>query len=93
MERTVAYIPAGQLDESLTSRLVTGDYLGVYAQAAGLDVTHAGIAIHRPDGLYLRHASALRGQRRVVEVPLLDYFRETPGMVIYRVPPTARLRR
>lgn len=93
VERTVAYIPAGQLDESLTRRLVTGDYLGVYAEAAGLDVTHAGIAVHRPDGLYLRHASTLRGQRRVVEVQLLDYFRKTPGMVVYRVLPTAGLSR
>ncbi|MDE0064899.1 MAG: DUF1460 domain-containing protein, partial [Gammaproteobacteria bacterium] len=93
VQRTVAYIPAGQLDESLTQRLATGDYLGVYAHAVGLDVTHAGIAIRRADGLYFRHASTLRGQRRVVEVPLLDYFRKTPGMVVFRVPPTARFRR
>ena len=93
VERTVAYIPAGQLDEPLTRRLATGDYLGVFAQADGLDVTHAGIAVQRPDGPYFRHASTLRGQRRVVEVPLLDYFRKTPGMVVYRVPPTAGLRR
>ena len=93
VQRTVAYIPAGQLDESLTRRLATGDYVGVYARAAGLDVTHAGIAIRRADGLYFRHASALRGQRRVVEVPLLDYFLEAPGMVVYRVSPTALLER
>ena len=93
VERTIAYIPAGRLDEPLTRRLATGDYLGVYAQVAGLDVTHAGIAIRREDGLYFRHASTLRGQRRVVEVPLLEYFRKTPGMVVYRVLPTARLRR
>ena len=93
VEREVAYIPAGHIDESLTRRLSTGDYLGVYAQAAGLDVTHAGIAIRRADGLYFRHASTLRGQRRVVEVPLLDYFRETPGLVVYRVLPTAGLSR
>ena len=93
LERTVAYIPAGRLDESLTRRLATGDYLGVYALAPGLDVTHAGIAVHRPDGLYFRHASTLRGQRRVVDVPLLTYFRKTPGMVVYRVLPTAGLNR
>lgn len=93
VERTIAYLPAGRLDESLTRQLATGDYLGVYAQAAGLDVTHAGIAVHRPDSLYLRHASTLRGQRRVVEVPLLDYFRKTPGMVVYRVLPAAGLSR
>ena len=91
VERTVAYIPAARLDASLTRRLATGDYLGVYAEATGLDVTHAGIAVHRPDGLYFRHASTLRGQRRVVEVPLLDYFRKTPGLVVYRVLPTAGL--
>ena len=85
VERTVAYIPAERLDENLARRLATGDYLGVYAEAPGLDVTHAGIAIRRPDGLYFRHASTLRAQRRVVEAPLLDYFRRTPGMVVYRV--------
>ena len=93
VERTVAYIPAGRLDETLTRGLATGDYLGVYAQAPGLDVTHAGIAIRRADGLYFRHASTLRGQRRVVEVPFLEYFRTTPGMVVYRVLPTAGLSR
>ena len=33
VQRTVAYVPAGQLDESLTRRLATGDYVGVYARA------------------------------------------------------------
>ena len=93
VEREVAYIPAGQIDQPLVRRLATGDYLGVYALAPGLDVTHAGIAVDRQDGLYFRHASTLRGQRRVVEVPLLDYFRRTPGMVVYRVQPTAGLSR
>ena len=93
VERTVAYVPAERLDESVTRRLATGDYLGVYAATKGLDVTHAGIAVRRPDGLVLRHASTLRGQRRVVEVPLLDYFRKTPGMVVYRVVPTTGLTR
>ena len=92
VEREVAYIPAGQIDEPLARRLATGDYLGVYALAPGLDVTHAGIAVERAEGLYFRHASTLRGQRRVVEVPLLDYFRKTPGMVVYRVLPTSGLR-
>ena len=87
VERTIAYIPAERLDEALARRLATGDYLGVYAEDPGLDVTHAGIAVRRADGLYFRHASTLRGQRRVVEVPLLDYFRRTPGMVVYRVVP------
>ena len=71
VERTVACILAQQLDESLSRRLATGDYLDVYARAVGPDVTHAGIAILRVDGLYFRHASILSGQRRVVEVPLL----------------------
>ena len=93
VERTVAYIPAERLDENLARRLATGDYLGVYALAAGLDVTHAGIAILREDGLYFRHASTLRGQRRVVEAPLLDYFRRTPGMVVHRVGPMSGLSR
>ena len=43
--------------------------------------------MRRADGLYFRHASTLRGQRRVVEVPLVDYFRRAPGMVVYRVVP------
>ncbi len=87
VERTIAYIPAAQVDEALAARLETGDYVGIYATNGGLDVTHAGIAVWHSGELRFRHASSYRRVRRVVDVPLLAYVARTPGIVVYRVAP------
>ncbi len=81
-ERRVRYIAAYSLDERTLREIRTGDYVGIYAEAPGLDVTHVGIAIHGSSGLLLRHASSAAGS--VVEQDLAAYVRQTPGIMVLR---------
>jgi hypothetical protein len=82
VERQVRYIPANSLDERILGALRTGDYVGICAPGAGLDVTHVGIAVRRRDALVLRHASSVAGS--VVEQDFAAYMRQTPGMIVVR---------
>ena len=83
--RRIVHIPSKRLEEAMIERLRTGDYIGIYAEAPWLDVTHTGIVVKRPDGTGIRHASAARDKRAVVEEDLLAYVRGKPGIVVYRV--------
>ncbi len=78
--RAIEYIPS-PLSEDVLSRLRTGDYAGVYSNAAGLDVSHAGIVV-RDCGLFFRHASSRL--MKVVDEELQAYFSDTPGMIVLR---------
>jgi hypothetical protein len=82
--RTVTYIPSGQVDGAVISRLHTGDYVGAYAQDGGLDVTHVGIFIDTAGGPVLRNASSLAANDKVVDSPLADYLKTVPGIVVLR---------
>jgi N-acetylmuramoyl-L-alanine amidase-like protein len=82
--RTVTYIPSQHVDSDILGQLRTGDYIGAYAEDGGLDVTHVGIFIDTPDGPVLRSASSLRANNKVVDIPLLDYLRTVPGIVVLR---------
>ena len=55
-----------------------------YAEDGGLDVTHVGIFVDKPDGPFLRNASSLRVNNKVVDSPLLDYLKTVPGIVVLR---------
>lgn len=83
IERGITYLPAGALCEAL-SRLQTGDYLGVYSPAQGLDVSHTGIAIEVQGGFVLRHASSQENVRRVVDQGLMEYLNNKPGIIVLR---------
>lgn len=83
-ERIIHFIPGDALDAALLDRLQPGDYLGIYAPEAGLDVSHVGIVVRAAGGLLLRHASAARGERRVVDAKLREYLAGKPGIVILR---------
>lgn len=82
VQRHVRYIPRHSMDERVLSALRTGDYVGIYAESPGLDVTHVGIAVRRRNRLLLRHASSASG--RVVEQDLAAYVRQTPGIIVVR---------
>jgi len=82
VERKVTFAPAGALDRAAQGKLQTGDYLGMYAQAEGLDVSHVGIVIRREGRLMLRHASSL--ERRVVEQDFDLALEGKPGIVVLR---------
>lgn len=83
-ERLVHYLPVAALDAGVLARLQPGDYLGIYTPAAGLDVTHVGIAIRRDGRWFLRHASSRRAAGQVIDVDLATYLAGKPGLVVLR---------
>jgi len=82
--RTLCYIPTDTIDSETMNRLSTGDYLGVYTDAPGLDVTHVGILVRMDDGLYLRHASSLKEFRQVIDQDFRHYISTKPGIIVLR---------
>ncbi len=82
--RTVAYLPSARVSDGVIANLHDGDYLGAYATAGGLDVTHVGIFLHTPGGPVLRNASSLRANNQVVDTPLREYLGTVPGIVVLR---------
>jgi hypothetical protein len=82
--RTLCYIPADTINSETTDRLRTGDYVGIYTDAPGLDVTHVGIFIRKDDTLYLRHASSLKESRQVINQDFRHYISTKPGIIVFR---------
>ena len=85
VERTIDYIPSVYIDEQVLAALRSGDYLGVYSDADGLDVSHTGIVIKEDGRILLRHASSRAGVRQVVDEELRSYLAGKPGIVVYRI--------
>ncbi len=91
-EREIAYIPsdaladerADALADSVLDTLQTGDYIGIYSGTPGLDVSHAGIFIKDGAKAYLRHASAVKEQRKVIDQDFKNYMTAKPGIVVLR---------
>jgi hypothetical protein len=67
--------------------LRSGDYVGIYSEHAGLDVSHTGLIVKKSGQVLLRHASSRSNVKRVLDEDLLDYLRDKPGLVVYRVIP------
>lgn len=84
IERDITYIPSRYVDAELLKHLRTGDYIGIYTNRAGMDVSHVGIYILTRKGPMLRNASSLKANRKVVDSPFLAYVRSKPGIVVYR---------
>ena len=80
--REVVWIPSRLLSPEMIQKLRTGDYIGFYAEAPGLDVTHVGIFIRTRHGEYLRHASTNHG--KVLDEIFRDYVESKPGIVVLR---------
>ena len=80
--REVAYIPSAEFGPDSAGRLSTGDYIGIYAEDDGLDVTHTGIVVLKRAEILFRHASQVEG--RVIDCDLSAYMASRPGMVILR---------
>ena len=83
-ERDVYYIPSAEIDQGIIGKLNTGDYVGIYTDLPGLDVTHTGIIIKKNGRAYLRHASSRKVNDKVVDEDLLEYIKNKPGLVIFR---------
>lgn len=83
--REIIYIPTQSIDHDILSAIKAGDYVGVYSDLAGLDVSHTGLVVKNKNILMLRHASSRNNVRKVVDVELLEYLKGKPGLVVYRV--------
>lgn len=83
-QRDVTYISTNNIDRKVLSALQVGDYVGIYSDRAGLDVSHTGLLVQGTAALMLRHASSRSGVRRVVDDDLLEYLKGKPGLVVYR---------
>jgi hypothetical protein len=83
-ERIVGYIPSSVLDGAILRKCRTGDYIGVYAQAPGLDVTHVGIFVRSKGKTFLRHASSLPKYRKVIDQEFSVYMSGNSGFIVLR---------
>jgi len=55
--RKIFYLPSIKVGTGVLKKMRTGDYIGIYSEENGLDVTHVGIFIRNTDSFFLRHAS------------------------------------
>jgi len=81
-EREIVYIPSGDVDNAVIEKLKTGDYIGIYSEKPGLDVSHVGIVIKVEDNIFLRHASI--NSMKVVDEDFLKYISGKPGIIVLR---------
>jgi len=82
--RKITYIPGESIDDSVVNNLKNGDYIGIYTNIKGLDVTHTGIFIRGKNGPVYRNASSISKNMKVVDTPFLEYVQDKPGIVVYR---------
>jgi len=59
----------------MEKRTENGDIIAVATDADGIDVSHAGIAVHGPRGLHLLHASSRAGKVVLSDITLYRYLR------------------
>lgn len=83
-ERTVDYIPSASIGKDLLENIQSGDYVGIYADTEGLDVSHVGIAVRQNGEIYLRHASSAASSLKVIDQLFMDYIEKKPGIVVLR---------
>jgi hypothetical protein len=83
-EREFIYLPAEAIDHKVAAKLKTGDYIGIYADTQGLDVSHVGILVRQGDAVYLRHASSTKKQRTVTDQDFKHYITGKPGIIVLR---------
>ena len=82
--RTIYYIPSGALNSAVLNNLMTGDFVGIYTDKEGLDVSHTGTVFKKNGKVFLRHASSKEKNQKVVDEDLSEYIKNKPGLVIYR---------
>ncbi len=87
-ERNITYIPKAAIDDAVVGSLRTGDYVGIYAEAEGLDVSHVGIIIKGKGAACFRHASSALLHRQVIDEEFETYVSTKPGIIVLR--PTTR---
>jgi hypothetical protein len=83
-EREIEYVPTEHIDDAVFHAMKTGDYIGIYSNVHGLDVSHVGIAIRDGETLFLRHASSQKEYRKVIDQNLTEYILNKPGIIVLR---------
>ncbi|MCL4492019.1 MAG: DUF1460 domain-containing protein [Nitrospirae bacterium] len=83
-QREIGYIPSDAIDRSVADKIKTGDYIGIYSMAQGLDVSHAGIFIRHGEETCLRHASSAKEHRKVIDQDFKSYIAGKPGIIVLR---------
>ncbi|HOJ70380.1 MAG TPA: DUF1460 domain-containing protein [Syntrophorhabdaceae bacterium] len=83
-KRRLIFIPSQDIDRGITEQLMTGDYIGLYSNTPGLDVSHVGIVIRDGKSLYLRHASSREKHRSVMDEDFTEYVKTRDGLIVLR---------
>lgn len=83
-QRDICYIPSACIDDRIEDNLNTGDYAGIYTDEPGLDVSHVGIIIREADKTFLRHASSLEINRKVIDQDFREYMTKKEGLIVLR---------
>lgn len=82
----LCYLPQNQI-VPIESQLRSGDIIALATSIKGLDVTHTGFAIKRPNGrIHLIHASS-SGEVKISKEPLVDYLKKIKsniGIIVAR---------
>ena len=84
IKREINYIPIKNITKSVLKKLKTGDYIGIYTDIAGLDVTHVGIIIKKNNSVYFRHASSLKKNRKIITNKFTNYMKNKKGFIVIR---------
>ncbi len=82
--REIEYIPSIAPADKLIDNLRTGDYIGIYSDTPGLDVSHVGIFIKTAGAAYLRHASSSKDRMKVIDQDFKSYVKTKPGIIVLR---------
>lgn len=82
--RTLTYLPSAEITPNHLEKMHSGDYLGIYTDKAGLDVTHVGIVIKKGATPYFRHASSSAQFQQVIDSELSKYLKTATGIIILR---------
>lgn len=82
--RSITYLPGKDVNSETVKNIKDGDYIGVYSDQPGLDVSHVGVFIRTANGPMFRNASSLSANRKVVDYPFMKFIANTPGIVVLR---------
>ena len=84
VKRHFYYIPSKKLTKAMLDRCKSGDYIGIYRNKAGLDVSHVGVLIKKDGNVWFRNASSLKKNRKVVDSDFRDYLKNKVGFMLIR---------
>jgi len=83
-DRTFDYLPSALIGQDVMEYFREGDYVGIYSDMDGLDVSHVGIIVAEKKVAYLRHASSATDCHKVTDQLFTDYMKGKTGAVVLR---------